>query len=147
MRKILLVDIDGTVADISHRIVHIEKKPKDWNSFFSEVDGDKPIQEVIDEVKHFSLKYDVVFCTGRKEATREKTDEWLKRHFGKDFEYRLLMRRNNDFRSDDIAKPEMLTNAGIKPEDVALALDDRTSVVKKWRSLGIKTFQVADGDF
>jgi hypothetical protein len=28
MRKIILVDIDGTVADISHRLSYIEKKPK-----------------------------------------------------------------------------------------------------------------------
>jgi hypothetical protein len=93
------------------------------------------------------LKYDVVFCTGRKEAVRGKTETWLKKYFGSDFEFKLLMRRNNDFRSDDIAKPELLSKAGIKAEDVAIAFDDRSSVVKKWRSMGIKTFQVDDGEF
>lgn len=147
MPKIIIVDIDGTVADITHRLSHIEKKPKDWNSFFDEVDGDKPIQEVIDAVKHLSEKYNVVFCTGRKDAVRSKTETWLKKYFGTGFKFQLLMRRNNDFRSDDIVKPELLSKAGIKPEDVAIAFDDRSSVVKKWRSLGIKTFQVDDGEF
>lgn len=48
--KYVIVDIDGTVADLSHRIHFIEGEKKDWDSFYNNVEKDKPIQHVIDEV-------------------------------------------------------------------------------------------------
>jgi hypothetical protein len=31
----ILVDIDGTLADCTHRLHHIQKQPKDWDAFFA----------------------------------------------------------------------------------------------------------------
>lgn len=147
MKTIVLVDIDGTVADIRHRLHFIENKPKNWKGFFDEVLDDKPIEEIIDVILTLSTKYEIVFCTGRKEATRAKTEDWIKRYFGEEFKFTLLMRKNNDFRSDVITKPEILLNSGIKPEEVVIAFEDRTVVVEKWREMGIKVAQVERGDF
>lgn len=35
--KYVIVDIDGTVADLSHRIHFIEGEKKDWDSFYNNV--------------------------------------------------------------------------------------------------------------
>ena len=48
---------------------------------------------------------------------------------------------------DGVAKGEMF-DAHVRGKfNVALVLDDRTSVVAYWRSLGLTVFQVAEGDF
>jgi FMN phosphatase YigB (HAD superfamily) len=34
---IYIFDIDGTLADISHRLHFIQQEPKDWRGFYSEM--------------------------------------------------------------------------------------------------------------
>ena len=57
------------------------------------------------------------------------------------------MRKNNDHRHDSEVKPELLKEAGIKLDSIAFVLEDRNSMVKKWRELGLICLQVADGNF
>lgn len=44
-------------------------------------------------------------------------------------------------------KPELLQKAGITPDKVYFILEDRDSMVAKWRELGYRCLQVADGKF
>jgi len=152
MKNIVLVDIDGTLSNQDHRNHFLTQSPKDWNSYFQACDKDKPIPGVIDIVKRLvCAEFCIVFCTGRKESVRRKTEEWLLKHVtdnkhqvSKSF---LLMRKDGDFRHDIEAKPELLAEAGISLDDIAFVLEDRNSMVKKWRELGLTCLQVAEGDF
>lgn len=58
--------------------------------------------------------------------------------------YRLLMRKDNDWRHDTIVKPLMLD---FPVSEVLFVLEDRNSMVKRWRELGYTCLQVNDGDF
>ena len=96
-----------------------------------------------------SAGYKIVYCTGRRESVREKTAVWL---IFKGFPFptlgeALLMRQDKDWRHDTEVKPELLAKAGYSPEDVFLILEDRDSMVAKWRELGYRCLQVADGKF
>ena len=153
MKNIVIVDIDGTIARVGDRLECLQRKPKNWDEFYDRCDEDKPIQEIIGLINamcvgffELGLKIEIVFCTGRKEAVRDKTIKWIDKHFTV-FNYRLLMRKDGDFRHDTVAKPELLEEAGIKLEDIAYVLEDRDSMVKKWRELGLTCLQVANGDF
>jgi len=44
---IYLFDIDGTIANLSHRLHFIQQEPADWNAFFMSAGDDEPIWEVI----------------------------------------------------------------------------------------------------
>lgn len=145
MKKIVLVDIDGTISKVGDRLKYLQQKPKDWDSFYNACFEDEPIQEIVDLVKSLSRNYSIVFCTGRREQVREKTIDWLFEHYG--LPVNLLMRKDGDKRHDTEAKPELLENAGIELRDIAFILEDRKSMVKKWRELGLKCLQVAEGDF
>jgi hypothetical protein len=47
-RPIVIVDIDGTVADVHHRLHHIQGRGrKNWKRFFESMDYDTPIASVI----------------------------------------------------------------------------------------------------
>ena len=57
------------------------------------------------------------------------------------------MRKDRDWRHDTAVKPELLAKSGINTDNVAFILEDRDSMVTKWRELGYKCLQVADGNF
>ena len=45
--EIVIFDIDGTLADISERIHHIKRKPKNWNAFNEGMAQDKAIRSMV----------------------------------------------------------------------------------------------------
>lgn len=149
-KKIILVDIDGTLADLTHRLHFITKEKPNWDAFHEECDKDKPIHGVVNIVNNLLLlpQYEIVFCTARPEKVRNKTFFWLKKHIpGIVPNVRLLMRKNGDFRHDAEVKPELLQEAGIELSQIEFVLEDRNSMVKKWREMGLTCLQVAEGDF
>jgi uncharacterized HAD superfamily protein len=145
MKKIVVVDIDGTVSKVGERLKYLKSKKPNWDKFYDSCFEDEPIQEVIDLVKVLEKNYDIVYCTGRRESVRAITHNWLiNRGLLVD---KLLMRPNEDKRHDTEVKPEQLSNAGILLQEIAFVLEDRDTMVAKWRGLGLKCLQVNYGDF
>lgn len=146
-----ICDIDGTVCDLTHRLHWIQGKPKNWRAFFANVRDDKPIQEVIDVVwlimKKNLYSPRVVFCSGRPDHLRQDTIEWFNINMPWANRCKLYMRKSGDHRSDDIVKEELLHEIRNDGYDPKIAFDDRDRVVDMWRRNGIRTFQVARGDF
>lgn len=156
MKTVIVVDIDGTIARVGDRLKHIQKDDPDWDSFYNECSEDEPIREVIDLVKEWSKKYLILYCTGRRESTREATKQWIAKWVHGDprilpVDKSLAMRSNGDKRHDIKVKPEILKNAldnlGLRMDNIAFVLEDRNSMVKHWREMGLVCLQVADGDF
>src|SRR5258708_3971922 len=145
--KCYIFDIDGTVADISHRLHHIKSTPKDWDSFFARCDADVPIPHIIDVAQSLALRTDrcVVYVSGRSDQCRSQTEAWLLAHGlpGR----RLYMRKAGDHRDDDVVKGELLDQLRADDLEPIMAFDDRNHVVRMWRERGIPCAQVAEGDF
>lgn len=153
-KNTVIVDIDGTISRVGERLVYLQTEPKDWDAFYEACFEDEPIKEMCELVQCLdAIAYNVIFCTGRRESIREKTVEWIHKYVFKDnvsVDYvndRLVMRPDNDFRHDTEVKFEMLKKAGVKLHQIGFVLEDRNSMVDKWRSLGVRCLQVAPGDF
>src|SRR5262245_33719338 len=105
--EFVIFDIDGTLADVSARLHHIKKKPKDWDAFFREIPQDKAIHSM---VRLCNILYEsglkIILCSGRNEQYRTDTIEWLVQQ-GVQY-HELILRRTSDRRSDVIVKREML---------------------------------------
>jgi hypothetical protein len=146
MKKIILCDLDGTLAHCGHRLHHIQKSPKNWRSFFAECGADAPIPHLIQLLKSLDRKQVEIWITsGRSDECFRETVTWLDAHR---VPYdRLIMRKSGDFTDDGILKPSWLSDGSIPRERVLLALDDRNRVVQAWRAAGIPCLQVAEGDF
>lgn len=144
--KVLVCDIDGTVADLTHRRHWVMTKPKNWKAFETTLHLDLPIEHVISVVNEFHKHgTKIIMCSGRGEQNRKKTKDWLYSN-GVLF-HELYMRKEKDYRSDTIVKHELLLQMmkdGFNPD---LVLDDRDSVVEMWRRNGLTCVQVAEGDF
>lgn len=142
-----IFDIDGTLADCSHRLHHIQKTPKDWDAFFADCHLDTPHSHIIDLACHLRSAgfVRVVYVSGRSDQCRDSTQKWLDRNglpAGP-----LYMRKAGDHRDDDVVKVEILAKLRRDGFDPIMAFDDRNRVVKAWRSAGVPCAQVAEGDF
>lgn len=147
-KNIIVVDIDGTIAKVGDRLKYLQQEKKDWDAFYEHCDEDEPIKDIIELIELMQIhEYNIVFCTGRRESVRKKTEYWLFKNIWCLREYKLLMRKDGDWRHDTEVKPELLQKAGITPDDVYFILEDRDSMVAKWRELGYRCLQVADGKF
>jgi len=135
--KAIIVDLDGTLA-----VHNGARDPYDWEKC-----GDDFVEPVIHElVKMVAQRYRIIICSGRPERSRAICEEWLKEvarlHYA-----RLYLRKDGDFRSDDIIKEEIFFDQIQQHFDVRFVLDDRQQVVDMWRRIGLKCLQVAPGDF
>ena len=148
MSKIIVFDIDGTIADCTHRLHHVKKDNPDWKAFFAECVNDIPIESMCDMSIVLSQYYDIVFCTGRSEECREQTEEWLLKYVNANA---VLMRKEGDYRPDHVVKKELLEEylkkQNLTKGHVVTIYEDRQSVVDMWRDNGYHVCQVAKGDF
>ena len=149
----VVFDLDGTLADTSHRVHFLEQKPKDWDAFHSACWDDGRITPTLGLFYRLRLSMDkrygehLAIWTGRPERCREVTIRWLERAcvmgpFG--IEVEIRMRPDDDFRHDTELKGGWLEDSPWRPD---LVLEDRTRMVEFWRSQGITCYQVQPGDF
>lgn len=138
----VIVDIDGTLADIGHRRHFVEQDKKDWKSFFEAMSDDPIRQDVLDEVNELAKHHDIVLVSGRPEQYKEQTLEWLGKHGVP--RVTLIMRGTNDSRQDDIVKEEILNNY-FKKSNIYMVIDDRPRVIRMWEKNGLIVKDVGDG--
>lgn len=153
MSTAIIVDIDGTLADATHRLHLLPKAPlfddvspdEAWTRFFDAAVDDEPIGEIIELVNAMYQDNVVILATGRREETRELTAAWLARH--KVSYDHLLMRKDGDHRPDTVVKREMLDHIRTLGLTILFALEDRLRVVKMWRANGLRVLHVCEGEY
>jgi len=136
---IVIVDIDGTVADVRHRLHHIQGPGrKNWKAFFEAMDRDLPIPAVIERVRTLAKENEIVLVTGRPQTYEARTRAWLEKH---DVPFsRLMMRRAGDRRQDYVTKEDLLLELPV--DRIILAIDDRVPVCEMYRRHGIEVVEV-----
>mgnify|MGYP003132861785 CR=1 FL=1 len=147
----VIFDIDGTIANIGHRLHHITEKPKDWPAFKAALVDDVPIPEIVwlVQVLNFHKNMDnveIVFCSGRNMDSYDDTVKWIRKYVGIQ-KPTLFMRAEKDYRDDVIVKRELLAEMRTLGYDPFLVFDDRQRVVDMWREEGLMCCQVAKGDY
>lgn len=145
MKLCYIFDIDGTIANGSHRLHYIQKTPKDWSGYFAACDKDEPVFHIINLARACSAQASVIYVSGRSDECADLTRAWLRAHHLPSGT--LYMRKAGDHRDDSILKIELLNQIrtdGFRP---IMAFDDRDRVVAAWRAAGIPCAQVAPGDF
>lgn len=146
MNKVIVFDIDGTLANIEHRRSFVASKPKNFKAFNAAIPQDTPHEEITFLAKTFAEQGNtVLLCSGRGEESREVTVKQME-DFGVKFT-KLFMRQHKDFRADNIVKVELLADIRKEFGEPFLWFDDRKQVVDAIRAEGVRVLQVAPGDF
>ncbi|WP_378733618.1 AAA family ATPase [Nocardia brasiliensis] len=136
-----IFDLDGTLAHMHGR------DPYD----FSRV-GEDAVDHTVRHV-YAMLSTDetpsgspvMIIVSGRKAVCMDASLAWL--HRQRIYSDLTLMRADDDNRPDHIVKLEIFNNHIRHNYNVLGVFDDRNSVVAMWRRLGLKTFQVQEGNF
>lgn len=136
-RPLAVVDIDGVVADVRHRLHHLDRRPKDWDRFFADAADDPLLGEGAAVVDRLDADHEVVFLTGRPERCRADTEAWLEANgLGG---HLLVMRPPGTFRPAAEVKVALLAELAAGRE-VGIVVDDDPSVVAAMRAAGHAVF-------
>jgi len=143
----ILCDIDGTLADLRHRLHFVSHGARNWDGFFAAAHLDTPIDgvrrliQIVDRHGYEALEGPaVILASGRPERLRKVTETWLVEN-GIGFDG-LYMRPDGDTRPDHVVKAEILVQIRADGHEPFLAIDDRPSIIEVWRAAGICTLQV-----
>lgn len=79
-RMIAVIDLDGVVADVRHRLEHVRSQPKDWAAFFAAAPQDPLLDEGARVVRALAEVHEIVYLSGRPEVCRQDTLAWLREH-------------------------------------------------------------------
>lgn len=132
-RPLAVFDIDGVLADVTHRLHHLDQRPPNWHGFFRAAPLDPPLAEGVALAHEAALECEVVYLTGRPELCRRDTVRWLGQQglpAG-----RLVMRPQRDRRPARLAKPELLADVAHE-RVVALVVDDDLAVCDAYEAAG-----------
>ena len=97
-KKLVLFDIDGVLADDTHRVQYA--LDKQWTDYFDLIRDDTPLEEGIELAQSYANRPDVEvqYLTGRRIDLYEITQNWL-------YKYRL-------------PNPERITMRGFAHRDI-----------------------------
>lgn len=138
LKPIAVIDIDGTLCEVGPRQRFADQNPPDWDRFYMDDFNDQPILNVCDFVRHLSSRYEVFFCTSRRETVRTKTQIWLKRHLAMNpSDYTLIMRANSDESPDVVSKIRWFRECTTEEERrrVQLVVEDSAAMAAMWREM------------
>lgn len=143
--KALIIDLDGTLADIRVRLKHLEGGKKDWKSFNKSIETDELHEWCREIIERFAIDHQIIIVSGRTDELKTQTKEWLKKY--NVTYHHLFMRKGHDYRPDNEIKLEIYEEHIRDRFSVSFVLDDRQKVVDMWRAEGLVALQCAPGNF
>ena len=152
-------DVDGTLADCSHRLHHIQgpdgdpNRHKDWEGFYKNMEYDLPILPICNLYKALSRDgWWLEIWTGRQEKYQKQTFEWMHCQ-ALPLPHRIRMRPDNDYIQDNRLKLSWYKEykEGLKkfPNStrIQFIVEDRPRIVRALREAGATVLAVADKEF
>lgn len=141
----VVVDLDGTLANVDHRRPLIKGKRRDWDAFHRACVDDPPNEwcvRLVQALRAAGLTIELV--SGRSQEVQDLTATWLERTFGGSLDgiNLVLLRPRGSAVKDTELKRRWLHGFG--KEKILFAVDDRKRVVDMWREEGITCLQCDD---
>jgi predicted kinase len=145
-REAIIIDLDGTLSDTSHRIHHLRGNKPNWHAFFAGIEEDE-VNRAVEAAYKMALaaNYTILLVSGRPETYRIPSETWLRRHGFTDY-FALFMRQVQDQSPDTEVKSKIYDRYIAPYFDVLFILEDRPRVVQMWRDKDLVCFQVQAGD-
>lgn len=149
MKRIILCDIDGTLATIGDRAKILEKDKlteKEYDEFNAQSESSSCIEDIANIVRNLKdAETKIYLITAREKKWKKITQSWLKLN---EIPYdNLLMRNDGDKNSDADVKLKIVKEY-VNPKRVWFVLEDRDDVVQMYREdLGLTCLQVNKGDY
>jgi len=147
---VFLFDLDGTLALNDHRQHLLECSPRKWDEWNEACVFDTPNKPLLWLLEVASAGQRAYIITGRDEKQRAVTRDWLREYAPRSVvDYvPLIMRPDGDRTEDTQLKARWFeVMRQLHPNQEFVAIEDRSRMVRMWRSLGVQCWQVAEGNF
>jgi len=132
----VLVDVDGTLVDVSSVRHHVAGKKRNFELFHRESAHCPPHDMALRWVEEkYDTGHHILVVTARVGKWRDLTHGWLDRHLTRPHT-ELVMRADGDFRPDYEVKRDIHAVLAAR-YDIKAAIDDNVAVVQLWEVLGI----------
>lgn len=140
----ILCDLDGTLANLDHRLHFIkDKKYANWDSFFATCSQDTPNPWCVELLKAMKSRgFKVLIVSARSRVVLQESREWLD-NVGLDFAEMVLVRPEKDSTPDQVLKKKWLDSFG--KERILFVVDDRDKVCKMWVAQGLQVLNCGQG--
>lgn len=144
-RRVIIVDMDGTISDSSWRNELAPSNGGSWAQFHDNCHLDKPIT-IIEAVNILSEWFDIIISTARPSYILPKTEAWLLSNAR--FEVKkIYMREDHQYElSSAELKALHLDDMKARGFDIFIAIDDREDVCEMYRLKGVNAWQVFPSD-
>jgi hypothetical protein len=133
----IVMDIDGVLADARHRLHLIRQHPKKWDEFYERAKDDLALsagRHLYCALREYSP---ITLLSGRRKSIEVETHQWLERHGFADYD-ELILRPDGDHRPAMVFKLEALRRL---PDKIALVVDDDPKVCLALSSAGYSVLQ------
>jgi len=141
----VLVDVDGTLCDVSSVRHHVLNRPKNFEAFHQESEHCPAHPEAVAWcIEQHRRGHTLLVVTARSDIWHGVTERWLRKHLPVSYAG-PFMRRHGDWRKDTEVKTEAHFYLSQHYEIVA-AIDDNPAIIALWESLGIPTTVVPSWD-
>lgn len=142
-RKFVILDLDGCIADDRRRrkLILEETAPNPWTEYHADCEFDPVMNR---HILFLGSRFRPIIFTSRPESTRKRTERWLL-HSARLRVEKIFMRPDGCRKSSRELKAQFLEDflaSGIRPDDIAFAVDDREDVLAVYESMGILTLSV-----
>ena len=141
----IIFDIDGTVANLDHRLGFIKNHPKNYDAFEAAIGQDEvilPVRQLYHMLLDGIHERRILFASGRSERSRAGTETWLEKNGFVGYE-KLYMRPDKiegtdrkDTRPDTVIKQEILAQMREDGYDPYICFDDRLALFCEFRPGG-----------
>lgn len=141
-KKAIVVDLDGTLADIRHRLDLVRSDRPDFDAFYSRVEADDVnvwCRELMAAM--WAWGHDVIIVSARPARCKKDTVEWLRANNVTYSDLHLLRGASGDNTPDQDLKRAWLRGFG--KDRILFTVDDRQRVVDMWRAEGVPCLQCA----
>lgn len=142
-QKAIIIDLEGTLSDHTHRVYHYYNKDYDkYNGLFlKDPVNEKFVSDLINCTSNLDIK--IILCTAKEHHHERDVILWLVNN-EIDFIYEFRFRNTGDKRSSVEVKKDMLHEL-VRKYDIIHAYDDRTDICAMYRKNGIPYTQVNCG--
>lgn len=139
MKDTIVIDLDGTLANVDHRTHFVRREKPDWDAFYSACDLDS-VNEWCSELMGglANRSYLIRIVSARRRTEEQKTRDWLKNN-NIYFDRLELLRAPDDYSPDIVLKKAWLDSYG--KDRILFVVDDRQKVVDMWRAEGLICLQ------
>lgn len=143
-KPVYIFEIDGVIADITHRLGMLGHKPVDWQKFLHSACDDNYFMPMVRMMRHiYDGGGEIWLWTNRCESIKDITVQWLAKHPMIPEHIDLWMRPLGEKCPDQVLKSRRYTELSEHDKRrIVLAIEERPRVIQMWNVHGVPCLNV-----